>query len=119
MIAAGVTAAMIPTAEPEWRFGVIAAAIFLFAAVSLDQVALAVVALIGALIFDGFLEDRVGQLAWHGADDLWRVLLLVTVAALGLAIGEGYRFIGDLRDRYRMADSIMLSAPTEEEKHGA
>jgi hypothetical protein len=78
-----------------------------------------VVTVIGALIFNGFLEDSLGQLAWH-ADDLWRLMLLVVAGAFGLAVGEGYRYVRDLRIRYRMADSIALFAPsTEEEKHGA
>jgi hypothetical protein len=119
MVTAGVVAAMISTAHPGWRFAVIAVAVFLFAAASIDQRALAVVAVIAGLIFNGFLEDRLGQLAWH-ADDLWRLMLLVMAGALGLAIGEGYRYVHDLRIRYRMADSIALFASsTEEEKHGA
>lgn len=120
MVAAGIVAAMIPTAYPGWRFGVIAFVIFLFATAALNQLELALVAVIGALIFNGFLEDRLGQLAWHGSDDLWRLLLLVMVGALGLAVGEGYRFVRDLRSRYRKADGIVLPASSlEEEKHGA
>jgi hypothetical protein len=84
-------------------------------------VALGIVALIGALTYNGFLEDRLGQLAWHGSDDLWRLLLLVMVGAFGLALGEGIRFVRDLRVRYHPADSVALLAPSiqEEEKHGA
>ena len=119
MIVAGVIAAMVPAIYPGWRLGVLAVAVLVFAAVSLDHRALAVVAVVGALIFNGFLEDRLGQLAWH-ADDLWRLLLLVMVGAFGLALGEGVRHVRDLRARYRMADSIALSAPSiEQEKHGA
>jgi MFS family permease len=121
MIITGLVAAMLPAADPGWRFAVIAVAVCGFAAVSLDQLALAGVAVIGSLIFNGFLEDRFGQLSWHGADDLWRLLLLVMVAAWGLAIGEGYRYIRDLQTRFPSeADGKVLSAPSiEEEKHGA
>jgi hypothetical protein len=100
MVGAGVIAAMIPAAYPGWRFGVIALAVFLFAALSFDQRALAIVMVIGALIFNGFLEDRLGQLSWHGSDDLWRLLLLVMVSAWGLATGEGYRYVQNLRRRW-------------------
>jgi MFS family permease len=121
MIVAGLVAAMVPAADMGWRFAVIAVAVCGFAAVSLDQVALAGVAVIGSLIFNGFLEDRFGQLSWHGADDLWRLLLLVMVAAWGLALGEGYRYVRNLRTRIPFeADGTVSSASLiEEEKHGA
>ena len=121
MVVAGLVAAMIPAAYPGWRFGVIA---------------FAVCAVRGgrrsirsrwrwwrssaSLIYNGFLEDRFGQLAWHGADDLWRLLLLVIAGAWGLAVGEGYRFVRDLRvppshgGRHRAVRAI-----DREEKHGA
>lgn len=121
IVVAGLVAAMIPVAYPGWRFGVIAFAVWLFAAVSLDQVALAAVAVIGFLINNGFLEDRFGQLGWHGFDDLWRLVLLVMVGAWGLAVGEGYRFVRDLRVRRRRTTvGNRAAAPwKDKEKHGA
>jgi hypothetical protein len=114
VVVAGVIAAMIPVAYPGWRFGVIAVTVAVFAAVSLDQWALAGVAVIGFLISDGFLEDRLGQLSWHGSADLWRLMLLVVVGAGGLAIGEAYRYVRNLRSA-----STDESTITEEETHGA
>lgn len=98
MIVSGLIAAAIPVAYPGWRFAVMAVAVGAFAAVFVDHVALAVVAVIAFLISNGFLEDRFGQLAWHGSADLWRLLLLVMVGAGGLAVGEGYRFVSNLRE---------------------
>lgn len=120
MILAGLVAAMIPTADSGWRFAVIAVTVSGFAAVFLDQLALAGVAVIGAFIFNGFLENRLGQLAWH-ADDLWRALLLVVAAAGGLALGEGYRYARDLRARIPMeaGGTVPSASLIEEEKHGA
>jgi hypothetical protein len=115
MVVAGIVAAMIPTAYPGWRFGVIAGAVAAFAAVSLDQWALAGVAVIGFLISNGFLEDRLGQLAWHGSADLWRVLLLVMAGALGLAVGEAARFVHAARGRYRGAGRAVASASSIDE----
>ena len=103
LLAAAVIAAAIPSADAGWRFAVMAIAVGLFAAISLDQLALAGVAVLAALIYNGFLEDRLGQLAWHGTNDLWRLLLLVTVIASGLAVGEIVRFVANLRAR-RAAD---------------
>jgi hypothetical protein len=103
LVVAAIIAAAIPSADAGWRFAVIAVAVGLFAAISLDQLALAGVAVLAALIYNGFLEDRLGQLAWHGTNDLWRLLLLVTVSASGLAVGEFVRFVAHLRAR-RAAD---------------
>lgn len=99
LVVAAIIAAAIPSADVGWRFAVMAIAVGLFAAISLDQLALAGVAVLAALIYNGFLEDRFGQLAWHGSDDLWRLLLVVTVSAWGLALGEGVRFVANLRTR--------------------
>jgi hypothetical protein len=99
LVAAAIIAAAIPSAGAGWRFGVMAVAVGLFAAISLDQIALAGIALLASLIYNGFLEDRSGQLAWHGSGDLWRLLLLVTVSAGGLAVGESVRFVANLRAR--------------------
>jgi hypothetical protein len=96
LVAASIVAAAIPSADAGWRFAIMAVAVGLFAAISLDQRALAGVAVLAALIYNGFLEDRLGQLAWHGTD-LWRLLILVTVSAFGLAVGEGVRFVANLR----------------------
>ena len=97
LVAAAIIAAAIPSADAGWRFAVMAVAVGVFAAISLDQIALSGVAVLASLIYNGFLEDRSGQLAWHGSGDLWRLLLLVTVSAGGLAIGESARFVANLR----------------------
>ncbi|HEU0238723.1 MAG TPA: hypothetical protein VFR11_05505 [Micromonosporaceae bacterium] len=99
IIVAAVIAAAIPVPDAEWRFAVMAIAVGLFAAFSLDQVALAVVAVLAFAVSNGFLEDRLGQLSWHGAGDLWRLLLLVMASALGLGVGEAVRFAAALRFR--------------------
>jgi hypothetical protein len=101
VVVAGVIAAAVPPADAGWRFAVMAIVVGLFAAISLDQVALAAVAVLAFAVYNGFLEDRFGQLSWHGADDLWRLLLLVIVAAFGLAAGEAVRFVHRMRTDWR------------------
>jgi hypothetical protein len=76
-----------------------AIAVGLFAAISLDQVALLAIAVLAFAISNGFLEDRLGQLAWHGSQDLWRLLLIVMAGAFGLAAGEAVRFVRGIRPR--------------------
>jgi len=139
VIATAFIAAAIPAGDPGWRFAVMATVVGLFAAISLDQVALAAVAAITALVTNGFIEDRAGQLAWHGSADLWKVLLLVIVGAIGLAIGEAYRYLRKLRALWRVElavnerlaghEGLALSdgrpvterrtVPAKEEEHGA
>jgi hypothetical protein len=103
MVAAGLLAAMIPATHPAWRFGVVAVAVALFAAVAVDWTSLAATAVIGFLIANGFLEDRLGQLAWHGGADAWRVLALVAAGVAGTAAGYGGRAAVAWRDRQRAA----------------
>lgn len=101
MVVAGVIAAAIPAGDAGWRFAVMAIAVGLFAAISLDQVALLAIAVLAFAISNGFLEDRFGQLAWHGSQDLWRLLLIVMAGAFGLAVGEAVRFVRGARARRR------------------
>jgi hypothetical protein len=108
MTAAAIIASVIPAADTGWRFGIVAATLFVFAAVSLDQRALAGVALIAFLITNGFLEDRFGQLSWHGSKDIWLGLLLIIAGGVGLATGAAYRFVRDVRQRYRRADLVTV-----------
>jgi hypothetical protein len=116
MVVAGIVAAMIPMAEPGWRFAVMAIAVGLFAAISLNQIALAVVAVLAFAISDGFLENQIGQLTWHGSADLWRLLLLVMAAVWGLALGEAVRFVANLRVRWA-AEADRMTAETSGDRH--
>lgn len=121
VIAAALLAAPIPFAHTGWRFAVVALAVGLFAALTLDQLALAAVALLGWLVVNGFLVDRFGELSWHGSADLYRMLLLVVAGAFGLAAGEAYRQLAALRTRWMAAalEEAEAKDVEEEERHGA
>lgn len=122
MVAATLVAAAIPAADPGWRFAVVAVAVGVFAAATLDQVVLAGVALIAFLLVNGFLVDRFGQLSWHGAADVWRALLLVVAGAWGLAAGEAYRYVRALRAPAATGADVWAPAPDDflkEETHDA
>lgn len=99
MVVAGLIAAPISSTQPDRRFAVIAIAVAVFAALTIDPVALGPVALLGFLIDNGFLEDRYGELSWHGSVDLWHLLVLVIAGAIGLAAGEAVRWMHALRKR--------------------
>jgi MFS family permease len=111
IVVTAMVAAAVPPAYPGWRFGLIAVAVAGFAAVTLDELALAAVAIIAYGVWNGFLEDRFGQLSWHGSEDLWRLLLLVIASAWGLAVGAAYRHVRVLRARWR-TDLIVEDAMT-------
>jgi hypothetical protein len=98
MVAAGLVGAAV--ASDGWRLSVLALALAGFAAATLDQLALAPVLAIGFAILNGFLVNRYGQLSWHGPADLWRLMVLVMAAAVGLGLGAAYRELGDLRARW-------------------
>jgi hypothetical protein len=121
VVVAATLAAVIPATHVGWRFAPMAVAVGLFAALTLDQLALAAVALLGWLVVNGFLVDRLGELSGHGAQDLYRGLLLVVSGAFGLAAGKVYRQLTALRTRW-MAEAQQGAAATdtdEEERHGA
>jgi hypothetical protein len=100
VVAAAFVGAAVPAHDTGWRYALIPLAVAGFAAVTADQVALAGVVPLGWLVGNGFLEDRSGELSWHGSPDLWLIGVLVVAAAVGLAIGDGYRELRDLRARW-------------------
>ena len=61
-------------------------------------------AVIGGLVFDGFVTDRLGQLTWHGAADVTRVLLLLGV---GLAASSGHSGLARYRRRVLIQEFTM------------
>ncbi len=93
VVVAACVAAAIPAVDAGCRFGVVAFAVGVFAAVTADPLAGAGVALIAWLVVDGFLVDRLGQLAWHGSSDLLQIMVLALVSALGIAVGQADRQI--------------------------
>jgi hypothetical protein len=117
LIGAALVAAALPASQPGWRFALIALTVGVFAAVTMDHRALAGVALLGWLVVNGFLVDRLGELSWNGPSDIWRMIILVVAAALGRAAGKVYRQIRDLRLRWRAeVDGALLAPDLEEEK---
>ena len=121
VVAAALVAAAISTTYAGWRFAVVALAVGLFAALTLDRLALVGVAVLGWLVVNGFLVDRLGELSWHGSADLYRMLLLVVAGAFGLAVGEVFRQLVVLRARWMAEAPEGASAMDvdEEERHGA
>jgi K+-sensing histidine kinase KdpD len=66
------------------RFAVLALGVGAFAASVGDPVAAVVTSGVAFLLFDGFVLDHAGDLAWHGDADLVRLGVLVGAALAGL-----------------------------------
>jgi hypothetical protein len=93
VVAAALVAAAVPAVHEVWRWEAVAAAVAVTAALTVDGLAMAVVVPMAWLVSDGFLENRLGQLTWHGSTDLSLILLLSAAAGFGLGIGR----VGQLR----------------------
>ena len=88
IVAGALVAAGIPAAHQAWRLELVAVAVAVAAAMTIDHLAMAAVVPLAWLVSDGFLEDRSGELTWHGSTDMYLIMLLVVAAAIGLAAGE-------------------------------
>ena len=108
VLVAVLAAALIPPVDVDWRFGVVMAAVALFAALAVDQWSLLGVALIAWLLADGFLVNRLGELSWHGSSDIWRMTLLVVAGAAGLLVGGAYRQVRAVRSRQRFDATLQV-----------
>lgn len=121
VVVAVMVAAVIPPVAGYLRFGLVAGAVGLFAAVTLDRLALLGVAAIAWLLVNGFLVNRLGELSWHGWSDIWRIMLLAGAGNAGLLVGEVYRLLVALwsRRRFQAALNALLAHVYEEEKRDA
>jgi hypothetical protein len=88
IVVGALVAAGVPAAHRAWRLDLVVVAVAVAAAVTADHLAMAAVVPLGWLVTDGFLENRSGELTWHGSTDMYLILLLVMAAAIGLAAGE-------------------------------
>jgi hypothetical protein len=88
VVFAALGAAAIPSGDTGWRLIVVAAAVGLFAALTVDWRAAVFIAGLAWLVVDGFLVDQYGQLSWHGPADLVRLVVLVATAGLGVVLGR-------------------------------
>ena len=117
VVGAAAAAAFLPSGDPRLRFAVVGFALTSFALASRDWRAVAAVVPLTWLVYDGFLIDRYGVLAWRGWSDLIRLALLVAMALLGLAVGWARRGIEDRRTRWALGAEVhSLAKELAEEK---
>ena len=99
-------ASAVPIVDPQWRCAVVAAALGLFAASTVDWVAVSAVVLPTWMIMNGFLVNQLGDLTWHGRADLDRFLALVVAGGIGLTVGAARRRLLDLRERGQLGAAV-------------
>ena len=111
-------ASAVPIVDPQWRCAVVAGALGLFAAFTVDWVAVSAVVLPTWMVMNGFLVNQLGDLTWHGWADLDRFLALVAAGGIGLAVGAARRTLLDVREQGRlgMAVQAMRTEFTKETK---
>jgi hypothetical protein len=90
------------------RLGVLAVGLVAFAAAVVDVAAVAVSVGVAFLLFEGFVEGNHGDLAWHGRDDLIRLVVVCMAGAIGLLIGALRRW----RERIRRASAPTVVEPS-------
>jgi hypothetical protein len=91
VVVAAVVSAAVPPSAGAVRLGLFASAQGLFAATTVDPLAVLMVGVLGFGVFDGFLVNQLGELTWHGAADVARLWVLAAAAVCGLVVGAVYR----------------------------
>ena len=104
--AATAVATWLAPTDTAWRCVLLAVALGVFAAVTVDPPALVVLLLPAWLIMNGFLVNRLGILSWHGTPDVYRFLLLAVGGSSGLAVGQFNRRVRDLRERWELGAMV-------------
>ena len=99
-------ASAVPIVDPQWRCAVVAAALGLFAASTVDWVAVSAVVLPTWMVMNGFLVNHLGDLTWHGWADVDRFLALVAAGGAGLAVSAARRALLDLREPERLGVAV-------------
>lgn len=91
VIVAAFAASALPQDGAVLRYAALAGTVFVFTAVTGRWAASVWVAIIGFLVFDGFVIDQMGELSLNGRDDLARILTLVAAVIFGRLSGDCYR----------------------------
>jgi len=91
VVVSAFVSAAVPAPDGDVRLGVVALALGMFAALTVNAAAVAGVAVLASLVFDGFLVNQFGVLAWHGAADGRRLGVLGVAALLGFVVGALWR----------------------------
>ncbi len=106
VVTAAMVAAALPASAPAWRAGMLGVTVCAFAAITVNWRAVAGVGLLAWLVADGFLENRRGDLSWHGSSDTRLITVVVATAGIGLAIGATWHRVGSLREQWHAGEEL-------------
>jgi hypothetical protein len=93
VVVAAFAAELVPAPASGLRLGLMAVALAACAVVTANLRAAALVMVIGYLVFDGFLANRMGELTWTGAPDVRRLCVLAAGTGVGLVAGAARRWL--------------------------
>lgn len=116
VVAAALLAALIPVGHTGWRAAVVAVTVGVVAGLSRDGWATAATVVLGWLVVNGFLVNRLGRLSWHGTPDLVRLVLLVLTGGAGLGLGRARHGFREWRARWRIGAQARALMVDNEEK---
>jgi hypothetical protein len=115
LVAACVAAAVLfPPTQPAPRLIVMAVAVVGYTAAADDPRAALATGVLGCLLFDGFLVNQYGELAWNREISM----TYLSVFAMAVGVGLGWRWAGHLRVRAavdaELADLLGTESTKEE-----
>ena len=113
VVVSAFVSAAVPASDGAARLGVVGAGLAGFAALTINPVAVAAVAGLGFLVFDGFLVNHLGALSWHGAADGTRLMVLAAAGVLGLGAGVAYRAVHRINSWRRRSEWIAARVAAE------
>jgi hypothetical protein len=87
VLVAVIVGAALPASAGDWRLAPVMVMLLGVGVRTVSVPALGFVALVAYFLVDGFLVNRSGELTWTGESDTYRLLLVVSAAVVGLAIG--------------------------------
>ncbi len=117
VVVAGFVASAVPTEESGIRYGVLVGTVLIFTALVNEWAAASAAAVVGFLVFDGFLVNQLGELSWHGSADLSRLLALAAAVTFGRLLGDGYRSYRLVRGSKPRAAAAPVASHQEIERH--
>jgi hypothetical protein len=106
VVVSAFVSAAVPASAGVVRLGLVAAALAGFAALTVNVNAAVAVGILAFLVFEGFLVNQLGELSWHGIEDVWRLLTLAAAAGLGIVVGVAYRALGRWRMWARWSEEL-------------